>query len=208
MAILGVDVGGTFTDAVLLDGDVVRTAKVPTAARQEESVLAAARAVGAEGVTRFAHGTTVVTNALLERRGARTAYIGNEGFEQLLHLRRQTRAHLYRLCAQQPDALVPLDRCHGVRGRLGPDGELEALDLATLPDVRDVEAVAVCLLFSFRDSAHESAVADELRRRHPHVHVVASHEVAPEFREYERAATTAADAYLAPVAGRYLRALA
>src|SRR6185437_9699598 len=79
VAILGVDVGGTFTDAVLLDGAEVRTAKVPTAARQEESVLAAVRAVGAERVTRFAHGTTVATNALLERRGARTAFVSNEG---------------------------------------------------------------------------------------------------------------------------------
>ncbi|HSX23158.1 MAG TPA: hydantoinase/oxoprolinase family protein [Gaiellaceae bacterium] len=208
VAILGVDVGGTFTDAVLLDGGVVRTAKVPTAARQEESVLAAVRAVGAANVERFAHGTTVATNALLERRGARTAYVGNEGFEHLLHLRRQTRAHLYRLCAQHPEPLVPLERCHGVRGRLGPEGELVAFDFATLPDLRDVETVAVCLLFSFRDAGHETAIADELRRRHPHVHVVASHEVAPEFREYERASTTAADAYLAPVAGRYLRALA
>ena len=208
MAILGVDVGGTFTDAVLLDGGTVRTAKVPTAARQEESVVAAARAVGAAGVERFAHGTTVATNALLERRGARTAYVGNAGFEQLLHLRRQTRAHLYRLCEPHPAPLVPLGRCFGVRGRLGPDGELEPLDLATLPDVGDAEAVAVCLLFAFRDSSHEAAVAAELRRRHPGVHVVASHEVAPEFREYERASTTAADAYLAPVAARYLRALA
>jgi N-methylhydantoinase A len=208
VAILGVDVGGTFTDAVLLDGGRVRTAKVPTAARQEESVLAAVRAVGAEHVERFAHGTTVATNALLERRGARTAFVGNEGFEQLLHLRRQTRAHLYRLCEPHPEPLVPLERCHGVRGRLGPDGELKPLDLATLPDVGDAEAVAVCLLFSFRDPGHEEAVAAELRRRHPGLHVVASHEVAPEFREYERASTTAADAYLAPVAARYLRALA
>ena len=207
MAILGVDVGGTFTDAVLFDGGDVRTAKVPTAANQEESVLAAARAVGATGVERFAHGTTVATNALLERRGARTAFVGNAGFEHLLHLRRQTRAHLYRLCAPQPEPLVPLERCHGVEGRLGPDGELVPLDLATLPDIGDAEAVAVCLLFAFRDARHEAAVADELRERHPGVHVVASHEVAPEFREYERASTTAADAYLAPVSARYLRAL-
>jgi N-methylhydantoinase A len=209
VAILGVDVGGTFTDAVLLDGGRVRTAKVPTAERQEESVLAAAVAVGAgPDITRFAHGTTVATNALLERRGGRTAYVGNEGFEHLLHLRDQRRAHLYRVCEQHPEPLVPLERCHGVRGRLGPDGELEQLDLATLPDLGDVEAAAVCLLFSFRDSSHERAVVAELRRRHPGVHVVASHEVAPEFREYERASTTAADAYLAPVAGRYLGALA
>ncbi|HXR11130.1 MAG TPA: hydantoinase/oxoprolinase family protein [Gaiellaceae bacterium] len=208
MAILGVDVGGTFTDAVLLDDGQVRTAKVRTAVRQEESVLAAARAVGARDVERFAHGTTAATNALLERRGARTAFVGTAGFEHLLHLRRQTRAHLYRLCAQHPDPLVPLERCYGVRGRIGPDGELEPLDLGTLPDVGDAEAVAVCLLFSFRDARHEQAVADELRRRHPGVHVVASHELAPEFREYERASTAAADAYLAPVAGRYLHALA
>jgi N-methylhydantoinase A len=210
MAILGVDVGGTFTDAVLVEDGSIRTAKVPTARRQEESVLAAARAVGAgeARLERFAHGTTVATNALLERRGARTAYVGNAGFEQLLHLRRQTRAHLYRLCAHHPEPLVPLERCHGVRGRLGPEGELEPLDLSALPDLGDAEAVAVCLLFSFREAGHERALADELRRRNPGVHVVASHEVAPEFREYERASTTAADAYLGPVTTRYLRALA
>jgi len=209
VAILGVDVGGTFTDAVLVGEEGVRTAKVPTAARQEESVLEAARAVGAGGgLARFAHGTTVATNALLERRGARVAYVGNAGFEHLLHLRRQTRAHLYRLCAEHPEPLVPLERCHGVRGRLGPDGELEPLELGSLADVGDADAIAVCLLFAFRDPSHEQAVAAELRRRHPGVHVVASHEVAPEFREYERASTTAADAYLAPVAARYLRALA
>jgi N-methylhydantoinase A len=209
VAILGVDVGGTFTDAVLVDEGRIRTAKVPTAARQEESVLAAARAVGAGGgLSRFAHGTTVATNALLERRGARTAYVGNAGFEHLLHLRRQTRAHLYRLCADHPEPLVPLERCHGVRGRLGPEGELEPVDLDSLPELGDAEAVAVCLLFAFRDRSHEEAVATELRRRHPGLHVVASHELAPEFREYERASTTAADTYLAPVAARYLRALA
>jgi N-methylhydantoinase A len=206
VAILGVDVGGTFTDAVLVDGDTMRTAKVPTALRQEESVLAAARAVGADDVERFAHGTTVATNALLERRGARTAFVGNEGFEHLLHTRRQARAHLYRLCEEHPAPLVPLERCFGVRGRIGPDGE-ELVPLGDVPDIGDAESVAVCLLFSFRDPSHERRVVEALRARHPGVHVVASHAVAPEFREYERASTTAADAYLAPVAGRYLRAL-
>ena len=208
MAILGVDVGGTFTDAVLLDGDDLRTAKVPTARRQEESVLAAAAAVGADELERFTHGTTIATNALLERRGARTALVATDGFEHVLHLRRQDRAHLYRLCAEHPEPLVPLERCVGVRGRMGPDGELEPLDLSSLPDLGDAEAIAVCLLFSFRDASHERAVVAELRRRHPDAHVVASHESAPEFREYERASTTAADAYLGPLLGRYLRALA
>jgi N-methylhydantoinase A len=206
VAILGVDVGGTFTDAVLFDGEALRTAKVPTATDQEESVLAAVRAVAAADVERFAHGTTVATNALLERRGARTAFIGNAGFEHLLHTRRQTRAHLYRLCEEHAAPLVPLERCHGVPGRIGPDGELAPL--GEVPDVGDVEAVAVCLLFSFRDASHEREVVRALRARRPGLHVVASHEVAPEFREYERASTTAADAYLAPVTSRYLRALA
>jgi N-methylhydantoinase A len=206
LAILGIDVGGTFTDAVLLDEGRLVTAKVPTARRQEESVVAAARAVGAERLERFTHGTTVATNALLERRGARTAFVGTAGFEHLLHLRRQTRAHLYRLCADHAEPLVPLDRCVGVEERIGPDGVLRELELASLPDL-DAEAVAVCLLFSFRDPTHEARVVEELRRRLPDAFVVASHELAPEFREYERASTTAADAYLGPVVSRYLGAL-
>src|SRR4249920_3190908 len=121
MTVLGVDVGGTFTDAVLLSDDGLRTAKVPTAARQEESVLAAARAVGARDLERFTHGTTVATNALLERKGAKTAFVATAGFEHLLHLRRQARAHLYRLCDDHPEPLVPLDRCFGVDERIGPD---------------------------------------------------------------------------------------
>ena len=206
MAILGVDVGGTFTDAVLVDDGLVRTAKVVTSPRQEESVVAAARAVGADRVDRFAHGTTVATNALLERKGARTAFVTTMGFEHLLHLRRQTRADLYRLCAPQPEPLVALDRCFGVRERMGPDGVLQELDLDSLSGF-DAEAVAVCLLHAYRHPQHERTVAEELRRRLPTAHVVASHEVAPEFREYERASTTVADAFLGPVAGRYLRAV-
>src|SRR5438093_453559 len=208
MTVLGVDVGGTFTDAVLLEGGELRTAKVPTAARQEESVLAAAEAVGAGRLERFTHGTTVATNALLERKGARTAFVATDGFEHLLHLRRQNRAHLYRLCEAHPQPLVPLERCHGVGGRIGPGGVLEPLELDSLPELSpEVEAVAVCLLFSFRDPSHEQAVASELRRRHPGVRIVASHEVSPEFREYERASTTAIDAYLGPALSGYLEAL-
>jgi N-methylhydantoinase A len=206
--VLGVDVGGTFTDAVLLDEGELRTAKVPTRPRQEDSVLAAARAVGAAGVERFTHGTTAATNALLERKGARTAFVATAGFEHLLHLRRQNRAHLYRLCEAHPEPLVPLERCLGVQERIGPEGVLAPLELGSLPELAgDVEAVAVCLLFSFRDFSHESAVAAELRRRLPGVRVVASHEVAPEFREYERASTTAVDAYLGPGVSGYLEAL-
>ena len=208
MAILGVDVGGTFTDAVLLtDCGELRTTKVPTARNQAESVLASAAAVGAVDVERFAHGTTVATNALLERKGARTAFVATEGFEHLLHLRRQNRADLYRLCADHPEPLVPLERCFGACERMGPKGVIAPLALDSLPEL-DADAVAVCLLFSFRDPAHEQAVADELRRRLPGARVVASHEISPEFREYERASTTAIDAYLGPDVASYLGALA
>ena len=208
MNVLGVDVGGTFTDAVLLADGELRTAKVPTSSRQEESVLAAAAGVGAHDVDRFTHGTTVATNALLERKGARTAFVATAGFEHLLHLRRQDRAHLYRLCAAHPEPLVPLERCVGVRERMGPDGVLEPLDLGSLQELDpSVEAVAVCLLFSFRDWSHERAVAEELRRRLPRARVVASHELSPELRVYERASTTAIDAYLGPVVAHYLEAL-
>jgi N-methylhydantoinase A len=206
MAILGIDVGGTFTDAVLFEAGVLRTAKLPTSPRPEESVVAAACAVGAESVERFTHGTTIATNALLERKGARTAFVATAGFEHLLHLRRQNRAHLYRLCSDHPAPLVPLERCVGVRERIGPEGVVEALDLASLPQL-DAEAVAICLLFSFRDPSHEATVAAEVRQRLPDAHVVASHEVSAEFREYERASTTAVDAYLGPVVSRYLGSL-
>src|SRR5215207_9838038 len=176
MAILGIDVGGTFTDAVLFEDGELRTAKLPSSAHPEESVVAAARAVDAGSVERFTHGTTIATNALLERKGARTAFVATAGFEHLLHLRRQNRRALYRLCDDWPAPLVPLDRCVGVRERMGAHGELEPLELDSLPEL-DADAVAVCLLHAYRDPAHERTVVEEIRRRLPHAHVVASHEV-------------------------------
>ena len=116
MDVLGIDVGGTFTDAVFFRSGELVTAKVPTRANQAESVLEAARAVGARDVDRFTHGTTVATNALLERKGAQTAFVTNEGFEHLLYHRRQARASLYELCVGWPAPLVPLERCVGVSG--------------------------------------------------------------------------------------------
>jgi N-methylhydantoinase A len=205
--VLGIDVGGTFTDAVFFRAGELVTAKVPTRANQAESVLEAARAVGARDVDRFTHGTTVATNALLERKGARTAFVTNDGFEHLLYLRRQARASLYQLCEDWPAPLVPLELCVGVRGRMAPEGELSPLDTGSLPSL-DADAVAICLLHAYRDPSHERAVAAELRRRLPDAHVVASHEISPEFREYERASTTVIDAYLGPSVTRYLRALA
>jgi N-methylhydantoinase A len=211
---VGVDVGGTFTDlAALVDGRVV-TAKVPSTPRdQSEGVMAVIEAAALETVEAFAHGMTVATNALLERRGARTALVTTEGFRDVLEIGRQNRPHLYDLARRRPPALVPRELRFCVRERMGPDGELEPLDeesLAAAVDAlreADVEAVAVCLLFGFLHPEHERRVGEAVREALSDVHVSLSCDVLPEMREYERMSTTVADAYLAPTLGRYLRAL-
>ncbi len=208
--LLGVDVGGTFTDAVLaFDGRVV-TAKAPSTPRdQSEGVMAAVnaalrRAGRTPGEVRvFAHGMTVATNALLEGRGARTALIATEGFTDLVALGRQNRADLYRLCAARPEPLVPAELRFGARERTGPEGVLEPLE--SVPAIpHDVESVAVVLLHSYRHPEHELAIGDALSG----VHVSLSHQVVGTFREYERAATTEVDAALSPLLARYLARLA
>jgi N-methylhydantoinase A len=215
--LLGVDVGGTFTDAVLLDGGTVHTAKVPTTPRREssgvmravEAVLARAGAEAAD-VEVFAHGMTVGTNALLEERGARTALVATRGFADLLDIGRQDRPHLFRLCAPKPVPLVPSELRFEAAERIGPEGVVEPLGteeperLAAAIAASGAESVAVCLLFSYLDPGHERRIAEHLRERLPGVHVSASHEVLPRFREYERCSTTAIDAYLSPLLGRYL----
>jgi hypothetical protein len=166
MALLGIDGGGTFIDAILVEDGRITTAKAPSAARQNESMLAAARVVGAVCVGRFTHEMTIATNVLLERKGVRTPFVSSAGFEHLLHLRRQTRAHLSSLCAPQPGPLAPPRRYHGAVERMGPTGVVSALDPASVPVV-DTESITVFLLFSFRDPSHERAVAEVLRRRPP-----------------------------------------
>ncbi|MFN8216226.1 MAG: hydantoinase/oxoprolinase family protein [Solirubrobacterales bacterium] len=215
--LLGVDVGGTFTDAVLLDGGRVHSAKVPTTPGEEtEGVMSALTAVldraaaGAEQVEVFAHGMTVGTNALLEERGARTALVATAGFADVLEIGRQNRPELYRLCTPKPAPLVPPELRFEAAERTGPSGviaplaEGEPARLAAALAGAGVEAVAVCLLFSYLDPAHERAIAERLRADLPAVHVSVSHEVLPRFREYERTSTTVIDAYLSPLLDRYL----
>jgi N-methylhydantoinase A len=215
--LLGVDVGGTFTDAVLLDGGAVHTAKVPTTPRDESSgvmravdqVLGRAGAAAAE-VETFSHGMTVGTNALLEERGARTALIATRGFADLLEIGRQDRPRLYRLCAPKPTPLIERGLRFEAQERTGPGGVIEPLGegeperLASLLEESGVESVAICLLFSYLDPGHERRIAAHLRERLPDLHVSVSHEVLPRFREYERCSTTAIDAYLSPLLGAYL----
>jgi len=218
--LLGVDVGGTFTDAVLFDGRELHTAKAPTTPDDQaqgvidavEAVLAAAGAE-ASSVEGFAHGMTVGTNALLEERGARTALVATRGFEDVLEIGRQNRPSLYHLCAPKPAPLPAEDLRFGAPERVGPDGVIEALpegwadELAENLRVRGAESVAVCLLFSYLEPAHEAAIAGRLRDALPGVHVSASHEVLAQFREYERWSTTTIDAYLSPLLGAYLTRL-
>jgi N-methylhydantoinase A len=218
--LLGVDVGGTFTDAALLDGDVLHTAKVPsTPADQSRGVIAAVeevlRRAGAEpaDVEAFTHGMTVGTNALLEERGARTALVATRGFADLLEIGRQDRPSLYHPCRPKPRPLVDPELRFEAAERIGAEGVVEELAEDAVGDLVDrlrgagAESVAVCLLFAFRDPAHEQRIASALREALPDLHVSTSHEVLPAFREYERFSTTVIDAYLSPLLGRYLGSL-
>jgi N-methylhydantoinase A/oxoprolinase/acetone carboxylase beta subunit len=164
-------------------------------------------------ITRFAHGMTVATNALLEGRGARTALIATEGFTDIVALARQNRPELYRLCATRPAPLVPDELRFAAEERTGPDGIRKALTDATTHTLIDQitaaepEAVAVVLLHSYRHPQHERAIGQALRARLPGIHVSLSHEVVGTFREYERAATTEVDAALSPLLAGYLHRL-
>jgi N-methylhydantoinase A len=218
--LLGVDVGGTFTDAVIAVEGRLHTAKSPTTPRdQSEGVMAAVHAAleqaggGADQIEEFAHGMTVATNALLEGNAARTVLVATDGFTDLVELGRQARADLYRLCADRPAPLVPPDLRHAAPERTGPDGPLRELTEAAAAQLCErieadrPEAVAVVLLHSYRHPEHERRLGDALRERLPDVHISLSHQVVGTFREYERAATTEVDAALSPLLSGYLRRL-
>jgi N-methylhydantoinase A len=214
--ILGVDVGGTFTDAALLAADRLVTGKSPTTpADQSEGVMHAVdEALAAAGaqpgdVERFVHGMTVGTNALLEGRVARTALLATEGFTDLEELGRQARPELYRLCVGHPPPIAELRV--PVPERTGPDGVLRPLDedaLRAALDGLDCEAIAVCLLWGFRHPEHERRAAELAAEALGEVHVSTSHETAGVFREYERCVTTVVDAALSPLLRGYLGRLA
>jgi len=218
---LGVDIGGTFTDVALEIGERRFTAKILTTPHApEEGVLAALRSVTAEaGVAPGAvgviiHGTTLATNALIERKGARTALLTTEGFRDVVEIRHENRFEQYDVNIDLPPPLVPRRLRLPVRERIDAQGEvLLPLDESSVARAiealaaQQVEAVAVGLLHSFTNPDHERRVGDAIARRLPQVAVTLSSDVSPEMREYERLSTACANAYLQPLIGRYLAKL-
>ncbi len=221
MLAIGIDVGGTFTDLALWDDarGALAVFKLPSVPHDPAlgildglKTLTAREGVVPEELTFVAHGTTVATNALLEGKGARTGLVTTRGFRDLLEIARQKRPHLYDLQADKPPPLVPRFLRREVRERLAWDGTtVEKLSLEDVQDAlealraEDVEALAVCFLYSFVDATHERLVAAEIRARFPEAFVSLSSEVSPEFREYERLSTTVINAYLGPLVGRYVQ---
>ena len=213
----GVDIGGTFTDLVLAENGRLRIHKRPsTPDNPADAMLAGLDALGVAPEARISHGTTVATNAILERKGARTALITTRGFRDLLFIGRQSRPVLYALQPTLPPPLIPRERCHEVPERLDHHGAvLQPLDLGALDAVLDtlveqeVESVAVCLLYSFVNPQHEEAIRARILERGllQAQQISLSSEVLPEFREYERASTVALEAWVRPVMNRYLRRL-
>jgi N-methylhydantoinase A len=213
--VIAVDTGGTFTDVVLWDGESLYVRKVPsTPTSPDRAVLAGVRQVLAEvsepvGEPGFVliHGSTVATNALLERRGARVVLITNAGFEDVIELGRQNRPQLYALSGVRPPPLVARELRLGIQGRIGPEGEvideLQEGELALLAErARDAESIAICLLHSYANALHESRVAEALVTLG--IPLSVSSRILPEFREYERTATTVVNAYVAPLMDEYL----
>ncbi|WPZ36274.1 hydantoinase/oxoprolinase family protein [Thalassobaculum sp. OXR-137] len=220
---IGVDVGGTFTDFYAVDRDsaqvvVHKTPSTPhnpaEAILEGLDALSKANGIPAEAITRLAHGTTVATNALIQRKGAALALITTEGFRDLLEIGRQIRPKMYDLKADAPPPLVPRKHRYEVRERMMADGtprialEDDAIE-AAIDQVEGsgAEAVAVCLLFAFLNPEHEQKIGKRLAERLPNVAVSLSSAVQPEFREYERFSTAALNAYLQPLIGRYMRHL-
>ena len=220
---LGVDVGGTFTDVALETGDGrLETSKVPTTPRAPERgvmtgvKLALEKAgAGVDAVLSVIHGTTLATNALIERKGARTALVCTRGFRDTLRLAYENRYDQYDIWLNKPEPLVPRHLTWPVTERMDVTGtplleldETSVLELAGKIRDERIESVAVGLLHAYANPRHEERVRDLLLRECPDVSITLSSEACPEVREYERLTTTVCNAYVRPLMARYLGALA
>ena len=213
--IVGVDIGGTFTDIVVVRDGSMEVYKLPTTPQgPATAVLRGMRELGLGYGTAIVHGSTVATNALLERKGARTALVTTRGFEDVLEIGRQNRSRLYDLFVTRPAPLVPSDWRLGASERVDSSGrvvelfaEAEATRLAKRIQAGGIEAVEVCFLFSFLNPEHERMMKRALEQSGAGAYVYLSSEVLPEYREYERTSTTVINAYIAPVVHRYVSEL-
>lgn len=212
--LVGIDVGGTFTDFVILTAEGITVHKAPTTPDdQSRAIIAGMTHLGVDSAD-VVHGMTVATNALLERRGARTALLTTDGFSDILIIGRQNRPQLYHLSQQRPPSLVEDEWRLEAPERLDVEGHaLVALDedctrsLANRLAQSNVESLAIVFLFSFRNPIHEQLAADIIRTACPDLPISLSSEILPEYREYERTATTVINAYVQPLVARYLRRL-
>jgi len=217
---IGIDVGGTFTDGILIDEATgeIRNAKVPSTPRDPSEgfldnldAIISQFQVDPQGVWLLVHGTTVATNSIIEGKTAPTALIATRGFRDILEIAYQIRPKLYDVFAEKPPPLVPRDLCFEVTERIGPEGEIiRPLDESEVPGIADrlrekgIETVAICLLHSYVNDSHERRVAELLAGELSELNVTLSSVISPEFREYPRASTAVVNACIRPIVSRYV----
>lgn len=217
--VIGIDVGGTFTDAIAFDpgsGQILAAFKLPsTPVDPADAVISALQRIAKSHDLRGAtvcHGTTVGTNTLIERKGAKVGLIATQGFTDVIELRRQNRPNLYDLSAKVSEPLAPRHRRFGAEERMDAKGKVVSpLSnvselIAALRDT-DADAFAISCLHSYANTEHEKAIGEAVREVYPDAFITMSHDVCPEFREYERTSTTVINAYIGPSVERYIQRL-
>ena len=217
---LAIDIGGTFTDTVLIDArdEILATAKTPTtpanptlgALAGVERVMAASGGAWSQ-IEGFIHGTTLATNALIERRGAVVATVTTAGFRDILEIAYERRYSQYDINLVKPDLIVPRARAFTIAGRMTASGdEVQPLDEGAVAELASdlascgADAVAICLMHAYANPAHEIRLREMLQQALPNIAISLSHEVSPEAREFDRLCTTIANAYIQPLMARYL----
>ncbi len=217
MKCLGIDIGGTFTDLIVVDSENNSVILEKVASTPKDQSIGVKNGLNKldtilENLNVIVHGTTVATNAILEHKGARTALVTTGGFSDVIEIGRQSRLNLYSLYPKRIKPLVPKELRFGVNERISASGEvLIPLDLSDLERIintlqkKEVESVAISLLFSFFDSQHEIKIANEIKHRLPSINMSRSSQILPTFREYDRTSTTVIDAYIAPLCRKYFK---
>ena len=218
--IVGIEVGGTFTDLIAISGDGNATIHKTPSTPDDPSRAAIAgltellSRMGADGgdVTELLHGSTIAANALIQRRGGDVALLTTVGFRDVVLIQRQEKSTVYDMFYQKPEPLLTRDRILEIPERMGAGGDVVAplnkkVTIALidhLVEERGVDSIAVCLLHAYANAAHEQAIGRLVAERHPHVYVTLSSDIAPEHREYERTSTTVISAFVRPAVDRYL----